>query len=202
MSVFVKSSLCSTDLTSLNRREEEFQTKRDWDDFLELREEFVMNLSFRTEVAATNRRLKEYEQANAVSIKENAAVDRGQLDSTANRISTQAHKATATDTTGLVKGLKEAAAVCTVVAYDPFMGLSATRDYYEVRDDYPSRKLKKAKTDIKVLAGGFDFRQHYDESLLRAFAGLGCFVEDEKANHEEFGAHSTVAVGASNGEAF
>lgn len=159
------------DHNSLNRREEEFESKRHWDDFLELREEFVMNLALGTDVAATNRKLKEYEQANAVSIKQNAALERGEA---VNRF------ATAIDPTGLIKGLRELTPPPTAAEFDPFMGMSTKRDYYEVRKDYPLRRLNKAKADISVLAGGFDFEQFYDESLLRAFAGLGCFVEDEK----------------------
>ena len=58
------------------------------------------------------------------------------------------------------------------------------RDYYTVQDDYPLRRLTKAKADVSVMAGGFDFDQFYDESLLRAFAGLGCFIEEEKVVKE------------------
>jgi CDK-activating kinase assembly factor MAT1 len=164
------------DFESLNRREEEFESKRHWDDFLELREELVMNLALGTDVAATNRKLKEYEQANSASIKQNAALERGD---TVNRL------ATATDPTGLIKGLREVTPPPALVEYDPFMGMATRRDYYEVRDDYPLRRLKRAKEDAQLMASGFDFQQFYDESLLRAFAGLGCFIEDEKAEEKQ-----------------
>jgi CDK-activating kinase assembly factor MAT1 len=173
------------DFESLNRREEEFESKRHWDDFLELREEFVMNLALGTDVAATNRKLKEYEQANSASIKQNAALERGD---TVNRL------ATAIDPTGLVKGLREVTPPPAVVEYDPFMGMATRRDYYEVRDDYPLRRLKKAKEDVQLLASGFDFQQFYDESLFRAFAGLGCFIEDEKVEEKQGRSMSTKSV--------
>jgi CDK-activating kinase assembly factor MAT1 len=173
------------DHNSLNRREEEFESKRHWDDFLELREEFVMNLALGTDVAATNRKLKEYEQANAASIKQNAALERGEP---VNRV------AAAIDPTGLIKGLKELTPPPPAVEYDPFMGMSTKRDYYEVRDDYLLRRLNKAKADVSVLAGGFDFKQFYDESLLRAFAGLGCFIEDEKIVTEQPQSKSTKSI--------
>ncbi len=180
------------DHASLNRREEEFESKLDWDDFLELREEMVMNLVLRTDVAATNRRLKEYEGANAISIKENAAIDRP----------LQLRPSTAIDTTGLVKGLKEVKVAAPVATYDPFMGMSTKRDYYELGDDYPSRKIESARKDTKVLAGGFDIQQYYDESLLRAFAGLGCFIEDEKATGDVTGAQGIAVRGASGDDVF
>jgi len=173
------------DFESLNRREEEFESKRHWDDFLELREEFVMNIALGTDVAATNRKLKEYEQANSASIKQNAALERGD---TVNRL------ATAIDSTGLVKGLREVTPPPAVVEYDPFMGMATTRDYYEVRDDYPLRRLKKAKEDVQLMASGFDFQQFYDESLFRAFAGLGCFIEDEKVEEKQGRSMSTKNV--------
>lgn len=134
-----------------------------------------MNLALGTDVAATNRKLKEYEQANAASIKQNAALERGEP---VNRLTT------AMDPTGLVKGLKELTPPPPAAEYDPFMGMPTKRDYYDVRDDYPLRRLNKAKADVSVLAGGFDFEQFYDESLLRAFAGLGCFIEEEKVLKE------------------
>ena len=173
------------DFESLNRREEEFESKRHWDDFLELREEFVMNLALGTDVAATNRKLKEYEQANSASIKQNAALERGD---TVNRL------ATAIDPTGLIKGLREVTPPPAVVEYDPFMGMATRRDYYEVRDDYPLRRLKKAKEDVQLMASGFDFQQFYDESLFRAFAGLGCFIEDEKVEEKQGRSMSTKNV--------
>jgi CDK-activating kinase assembly factor MAT1 len=173
------------DFDSLNRREEEFESKRHWDDFLELREELVMNLALGTDVAATNRKLKEYEQANSASIKQNAALERGD---TVNRL------ATATDPTGLIKGLREVTPPPALVEYDPFMGMATRRDYYEVRDDYPLRRLKRAKEDVQLMASGFDFQQFYDESLLRAFAGLGCFIEDEKAEEKQGRSISTQSI--------
>ena len=67
------------------------------------------------------------------------------------------------------------------VEYDPFMGLPIKRGYYSLQDDYPSKTLSKAKNDTRVLTGGYDFKAFYDESLLKAFAGLGCFIDDEIA---------------------
>jgi len=135
-----------------------------------------MNLALGTDVSATNRKLKEYEQANSASIKQNAALERREV---VNRLTT------AIDPTGLIKGLRELTPPPAVESYDPFMGMATKRDYYEVRSEYPLRRLKRATEDVQLLAGGFDFEQFYDESLLRAFAGLGCFIEDEKREQGE-----------------
>lgn len=81
----------------------------------------------------------------------------------------------------LIKGLKKARAPEVEQEYDPFMGIQFQRDYFELRQDYPLQRLTKPKKDTRVLAGGYDFTSYYDESLLKAFAGLGCFIEDEIA---------------------
>lgn len=89
------------------------------------------------------------------------------------------------DPSGLVKGLRRIRAPAAEKVYDPFMGMTTTRDYYELRADYPSIRLTKAKNDTRTMAGGFDFQAYFDESLLRAFAGLGCFIDEEQAGRDQ-----------------
>ena len=189
----------------LNRREEEFESKRDWDDFLEQREELIMNLALGTDIAATNRKLKQYEEANAASIKVNAALDRQGADLSSDKADNVSHSVPpglTADASGLVRGLRKITAPPPKVAYDPFMGMARSRDYYKVREDYPSRRLAKAKVDARTLAGGFDFIQFYDESLLRAFAGLSCFIEDEMAVRDQEVQEDIVAGGKGNDDVF
>jgi hypothetical protein len=173
----------------LNRREEEFHSKRAWDDFLEQREEMTMNLVFKTDVKKTEAILNKYKEANASVIKANAAMERRDLPAFHQRQAYAAVHASRdseadddpiSDPTGLVKGLKRVRAPRPEKAYDPFMGMASTRDYYELRDNYPSHRLAKAQKDGRTKAGGFDFQAYFDESLLRAFAGLGCFIDEEK----------------------
>lgn len=120
----------------------------------------IMNLVLNTDAAATNRKLKAYEEANAPKNKRQLRVG------------------DSADPSGLIHGLKNIAAPPTAIAYDPFMGMPTTRDYYQLRDDYKSR-YDRFKEDDQFVAGGYDFQQYWDESLLKAFAGLGCFIEDE-----------------------
>lgn len=89
------------------------------------------------------------------------------------------------DPTGLVKGLRRVRAPPPEKVYDPFMGMATTRDYYELQSDYPSIRLTKAKSDTRTTAGGFDFQAYFDESLLRAFAGLGCFIDEEQGGRDQ-----------------
>ncbi|KAJ5580540.1 hypothetical protein N7450_006841 [Penicillium hetheringtonii] len=59
----------------LNRREEEFDTKRNYDDFLEQREEMIANLVSRIDVAKTEAQLKQYALENEQSIRANQALE-------------------------------------------------------------------------------------------------------------------------------
>ena len=164
-----------TDSISLDRQEDEFESKRDYDDFLELREEWIMKLVFRTDVTATNRKLKEYAAANGLKVESNEAT----VESEKKAIKKKDIDPSVADPSGLVKGLKEKAVREIEAPYDPFMGMPHKKDYYEVKDSYVTRA--KSKPAEAILAAGYDFGQYMDECLLRAFAGLGVFIEDEMA---------------------
>lgn len=89
------------------------------------------------------------------------------------------------DPSGLVNGLRRIRERGAERSYDAFMGMATTRDYYELRPDYPSVLLSKAKNDNRTKAGGFDFQAYFDEGMLRAFAGLGCFIDEEHAGRDQ-----------------
>lgn len=66
---------------SLNRREDEFDSKRAWDDFLEQREEIIANLVHGTDVAKTEADLQRYASENMSSIRANQALEQRQASS-------------------------------------------------------------------------------------------------------------------------
>lgn len=157
----------------LERQEEEFESKRDFDDFLELREELIMNLVFRTDVTATNRKLKEYAQANGIKADTTDSTTAETTGKVAKRKDTDA-----ADPSGLIKGLKKIIKPKVRAPYDAFMGMPRSQDYYQVKESYVTR-LKQGKTnDIKDASGYSDW-EYVNECLNRAFAGLGVFIEDE-----------------------
>ncbi|EXJ96213.1 hypothetical protein A1O1_01339 [Capronia coronata CBS 617.96] len=162
----------------LDRREDEFETKRDYDDFLELREELIMNLVFRTDVAATNRKLKEYAQANGIKTDPTEATSEPGVKA----VKKKDVAPDAADPSGLIKGLKKIVLAKAKAPYDPFMGMPRTKDYYQVDDKYVSKV--RGKPADAMLAGGYDFAEYMDECLLRAFAGLGVFIEDEMSTRD------------------
>ncbi|RJE24045.1 hypothetical protein PHISCL_03639 [Aspergillus sclerotialis] len=252
----------------LNRREEEFASKRAYDDFLEQREEIIMNLVTGIDVAKTEKDLQTYASENVASIRSNQALEReeassfqeqqtfekeqarlrrqaarqeyederremlaGQEDvlrrlaagkrddaaaiaregqkvllkkssarrSEEDRIrqkqaalrSSDAKKSgkavtasQATGDTGLVKGLKKIKTPEPEKPYSPFAGFTTKRDYYTLRDFYPSSYLEPIRNDTRMQAGGFDLGEYYSRTLLEAFAGLGCFIGDEVSKRD------------------
>lgn len=256
-----------TNLSSLNRREEEFDTKRAYDDFLEQREEIIANLVSRTDVAKTEAQLQKYATENMQSIRANQALEEQEASSFQARMTqeqeearlrrqaarqeyenerremqagredfltrlasgstsdaaaivreghkvllkkssarrseedrirqkqaalrgsenkrtgtplTTADTAGTTEDTGLVKGLRRVKTPEPEKPYDPFMGLvPEKRDYVTLQQSYPSTYLDRLRSNKAVSAGGYDLREYYSRTLMEAFAGLGCFIEDE-----------------------
>jgi CDK-activating kinase assembly factor MAT1 len=162
----------------LDRQEEEFESKRDYDDFLELREEMIMNLVLKTDVAATNKKLKYYAIANDLKIE--ATTEDNAADSDTKKPAKKKDvDLTIADPSGLIKGLKKKILKKAEAPYDPFMGMPRRGDYYEVKEAHVTSA--RGKPNDVMLAAGYDYAQYVDESLLRAFAGLGVFIEDEMA---------------------
>lgn len=86
--------------------------------------------------------------------------------------------------TGLVKGLKKIKTPEPEKPYDPFAGYTTKRDYYALRDFYPSSYLEPIRNDTRMQAGGFNLGEYYSRTLLEAFAGLGCFIGDEVSKRD------------------
>ncbi|KAL4784824.1 CDK-activating kinase assembly factor MAT1-domain-containing protein [Aspergillus varians] len=250
-------------MTVLNRREEEFDSKLDWDNFLEQREEIIFNLVNRIDVAKTEADLQSYASENMRSIRANQAIEAKEVTSFQQRqnheqelarLRRQAAKeeyenerkellagreevlsrlasGRATDAaaiaregqkvllkkssarrseeerirqkqaalrgsdskqpglpgtaiaeggSSLIKGLKKIKTPEPEKPYDPFGGMIPNkRDYYTLRDHYPSSFLDPIRQDTRMLAGGYDLQEYYSRAMLEAFAGLGCFIDEE-----------------------
>ncbi|KAK2865025.1 hypothetical protein FQN49_003988 [Arthroderma sp. PD_2] len=269
----------------LNRREDEFDNKRAWDDFLEQREEIIANLVYETDVAKTEAQLSQYSAANSASIRHNKDLARQEYASfellrsaeqeelrrrreaarqdyenerkakhasrediitrlvtgdveDAKAVARESEKAhqlkkssarrseegrikqkqaalraaetaskgslaaggtglvpdnAAAGGAGLIKGLRKIKTPEPEKPYDPFAGAATlnSRDYYKLRDHYPSTYLDPLREDTRVLAGGYDLQEYYERTLLEAFAGLGCFVSEEISAREKPGPPSS-----------
>ncbi|EEH18131.2 hypothetical protein PABG_00694 [Paracoccidioides brasiliensis Pb03] len=251
----------------LNRREDEFDNKLVYDNFLEQREDIIAHLVSGIDVAKTEAQLSQYAAANAKSIQRNQALEsqesatflqnqsfeqeqvrlrrevarqdydnerrallsgretiltrlttgsfeeaeaianegkksmlkkssvrrsederlkRKQAALLADSKGAQAPADSVDKGTGqvfdsdLVKGLKKIKTPEPEKPYDPFGGIRLDgRNYYQLQDHYPSSYLDPIRDNVQMLAGGYDLREYYARSLLEAFAGLGCFIDEE-----------------------
>lgn len=98
----------------------------------------------------------------------------------------------------MIKGLKPIIAAEPEKPYDPFGGMSMHREYYTLQDHYEHRWLDQARTDAHITAGGYDLKEYYARTMFEAFAGLGCFIEDEIAARDSAVATASAAVVGGN----
>lgn len=156
-----------------------------------MREEFVMNLSLKTDVTTTNRKLKDYQLANSILV-DPELQDAPELKAKApKRVIDQT-----ADRSGLVRGLRKTEVPKQVAKYDPFMGMPVSTDYFTLHDNYDTG-YSEFKTNKALVAGGYDFVEALQESLVRAFAGFGVFIEEEKGRSKE-GTTATTATTANS----
>lgn len=90
-----------------------------------------------------------------------------------------------TGDSGLIKGLKKVKTPEPEKPYDPFGGMVPNKhNYYTLRDYYPSSYLDPIRQDTRMQAGGYDLQEYYSRTLLEAFAGLGCFIDEEVSKRD------------------
>lgn len=80
-----------------------------------------------------------------------------------------------------IAGLKKVIETEPNKPYDPYGGMVLERQYYVLHDQYEHPWLEKAKTDPQITTGGYNVGEYCARAMFEAFAGLGCFIEDEIA---------------------
>ncbi|KAI9702340.1 MAG: TFIIH/NER complex subunit [Candelina mexicana] len=101
-----------------------------------------------------------------------------------------------------IEGLKPKVKAEPEKPYDPFGGLSDTRQYFTLQNNYKFQWLDKARQDPQMLAGGYNVKEYYTRALFDAFSGLGCFVQDEVGGRDMVasGTVATAAAAAASGD--
>lgn len=94
-----------------------------------------------------------------------------------------------------IQGLKPVERTAPEKAYDPFGGLAFKPQYYTVRKDYEHEWLGPARSDVQITVGGYDAGDYCTRALMEAFAGLGCFIEEEVSGRD-IGSGNGVATAA------
>jgi CDK-activating kinase assembly factor MAT1 len=190
----------------LNKTESDFTTLKDYNDYLETVEEVTWNLILKIDVEATERRLRQWEEAqraerNASTTHPSALTQDPSLPSEKSHVVLKkgaaqrkvlgsATKSGNTTSNGNTpepqindgfnfKGLKAYQPAPPPQAYDPFDGFGIVPQYYTLQPDYDVEWLTKSKHDPVALAAGVDISDFYSQALCDAFSGFGVFVEDE-----------------------
>ena len=163
--------------TILNRQEDEFESKRAWDDFLEMRETMILDLVLKTGAKEVEQKLRDYQIANGIKLDKG---DVGDVKRTSKPVAGVDDDYP--DKSGLVQGLKRIVAPEVLAPYDPFDGMPTKWDYFAYTEEYDTG-YDQFKEDTSLLAGGYSFRDVIEESLVNAFAGFGVFIEEEKSQH-------------------
>ena len=83
-----------------------------------------------------------------------------------------------------IAGLKKIVEPETEKKYDPYGGVVLEHEYYVLQDQYEHSWLDQARTDPEITAGGYDVGEYRARAMFEAFAGLGCFIEDELGARE------------------
>lgn len=205
----------------MNKQEEDFESLRDYNDYLEQVEEITWNLILKVDVEQTERRLRAFEEAQKAELNPEAprrAINAGPDTSTladgahvvlkkggTQRKAQTASSGNTPDPSGgedkgfHFRGLKKRKAPEPEKAFDPWGGYAVEALYYRPQEEY-EHKFFAVKHEPKFYASGYKAPEYYSHALRDAFGGLGVFLDEDMAHqslHEAAGlAALPVAVGA------
>ena len=187
----------------MNKQEEDFESLRDYNDYLEQVEEITWNLILGIDVEQTERRLRTYEEAQQVELNpeaprrvNNTGPDTSKLSDTSHVIlkkgGTQRKMQAASsgntpdpsggeDTGFQFRGLKKKKAPEPEKPFDPWGGYSVESIYYTPHEKY-EHKFFAVKQEPWLYGSGYKAHEYYGHALRDAFGGLGVFLDEDKAN--------------------
>ncbi|KAJ4377950.1 TFIIH/NER complex subunit [Neocucurbitaria cava] len=179
-------------MSVMNKSEADFETLRDYNDYLEQVEEITWNLILKIDVEATENRLRRWEEHQKAELNqvpsrrepEDHAIKKGAVQrkapnaSSGNTPDPFASKDDQ-DTGFSFRGLKKRVAPPKEAPFDPFDGWEISPQYYVLQDNYEVDWYKTYKQDTSHLVAMWDVRDYASRTLREAFGGFGIFIEDE-----------------------
>ncbi|KAF3037127.1 TFIIH/NER complex subunit [Didymella heteroderae] len=178
----------------MNKEQDDFETLKDYNDYLETVEEITWNLILKIDVDETNTRLQRWADAQAA---ETGAARRTYepdpsvpgasgvvLKKGGQRRAELAQGVTADASAVKDKGfsfhgLKKRVKPPPEAPFDPFDGWSIVPQYYALQSDYDADWLTRHKGSVEQRAGGYQWSDFYSRALQDALGGLTVFIEDE-----------------------
>jgi CDK-activating kinase assembly factor MAT1 len=168
----------------MNKTEDDFETLRDYNDYLEQVEEITWNLILNVDVDATWDKLRRFEAQQKAELNVGNGNDAPTARTAASKATTQRKgpeptKKAGADTELSFHGLKKRVAPPKEAPFDPWGGYNIAPQYYLLQNSYDVDWYKRMKTDTAHLAGGHSLQDYCNRSLREAFGGFGVFIEDE-----------------------
>lgn len=188
----------------MDKREDDFETLRDYNDYLEQVEEITWNLILKMDVDATESRLRRWEDHQKAElnlstsrrdpdVSRKGGVQRKGASGAGTNLSAASSNRDGDDTGFTFHGLKKRVAPPKEAPFDPSGGWSLSPQYYVLQDSYDVSWYAQY-SDTYHLAGGYAVQDFCNRTLSEAFGGLGVFIEDEIVARETPQA-AAVAVG-------
>lgn len=201
----------------LNKKQSDFETLRDYNDYLETVEETTWNLILEIDVEATEKRLQMWDDAqkaqrNPNAIKRSFQPDPSLASETSHVILKKggAQRRAMANLTGntpdpnsgldndavgngfLFKGLKKYVAPAPEKPFDAFGGWNITPHLYILQEDYDVPLMTTFKNEPDRRAGGYEPREAFSRALCDAFAGFSVFLDEEIPNREKPSGDSAI----------
>ncbi|KAF1850302.1 CDK-activating kinase assembly factor [Cucurbitaria berberidis CBS 394.84] len=184
-------------MSAMTKQEADFETLRDYNDYLEQVEEITWNLILKVDVELTESRLRRWEEHQKAelnlapsrrepeslptdhpTLKKGVVQRKAPSASSGSMLDTSANKDDK-DTGFTFRGLKKRVAPPKEAPFDPFDGWEITPQYFVQQDDYEVDWYQTFKKDPAHLVAMWDVRDYASRTLREAFGGFGIFIEDE-----------------------
>ncbi|KAJ4371888.1 TFIIH/NER complex subunit [Didymella sp. IMI 355093] len=178
----------------MNKEEADFETLKDYNDYLEQVEEITWNLILKIDVDETNTRLQRWADAQAAEtgVSRRAYEPDPSVPSAAGVVlkkggqrraelaqGTTSDASVAKDKGFSFHGLKKRVKPPPEAPFDPFDGWSIAPQYYALQSDYDADWLTRHKESVDQRVGGYQWSDFYNRALHDAFGGLTVFIGDE-----------------------
>ncbi|EFQ90471.1 hypothetical protein P3342_012434 [Pyrenophora teres f. teres] len=153
----------------MNKKEDDFETLRDYNDYLEQVEEITWNLILNTDVEATNNKLARFDALQKAEAANAGASKPGKPNTVPSK----------DENDFVFHGLKKRVPPPKEIPFDPWGGYNITPQYYVLQDSYDVDWYTRMKKDPAHLVGGHSLQDYCSRALREAFGGFGVFIEDE-----------------------
>ncbi|KAH7397299.1 CDK-activating kinase assembly factor MAT1-domain-containing protein [Pyrenochaeta sp. MPI-SDFR-AT-0127] len=184
-------------MSAMSKKEDDFETLRDYNDYLEQVEEITWNLILKVDVEATESRLRRWEEHQKAELHPGAlrrepdsiptdhlvlkkgVVQRRAPNASSGNILDSSRSRDSEDKGFIFHGLKKRVAPPKEDPFDPMNGWDIIPQYYVLQDEYEVDWYQTLKKDPVHRVAMWDVGVYANQALREAFGGFAIFIEDE-----------------------